>query len=155
MSRTALRSGIAVVVLATAFGISVAQVRDPNQKTPKSSSGAAFRAKSILGSTVQLQGNMKAGTVEDIVIDEEGVIDYFIVSDGGKLVTVPWEAAKFNFEQRTAVINITQEQYRQIPTYTAERYPDFYTPTYRTQVYKYYNLTPAQERRFERRIIRK
>ena len=84
-----------------------------------------------------------------------GVIDYFIVSDGSKMVTVPWEAAKFNFEKRTAVINITQEQYRQIPTFTSERYPEFYTPTYRTEVYKLYGLTPGQERRFERRINRK
>jgi len=155
MSKTVLRAGIAIVVVGTILSISLAQVREPIQKTPKSDSGAALRAKSILGSKVHLQGNATAGTVEDIVFDEEGVIDYFIVSDGTKMVTVPWEAAKFNFEKRTAVINITQEQYQQIPTYTTERYPDFYTPAYRTQVYKYYGLTPGQERRFERRLFKK
>lgn len=155
MLRNTLRTGIAFALLATSMGIVIAQVREPVQKAPKSDSHASLRAKSIIGSKVHLQGNSQAGTIEDIVFDDEGVIDYFIVSDGSKMVTVPWEAAKFNFEKRTAVINITEEQYRQIPTYTTERYPDFYTPTYRTQVYKYYGLTPGQERRFERRINRK
>ena len=91
----------------------------------------------------------------DIVFDDEGVIDYFIVSQNGKLVTVPWEAAKFNFEKRTAVINITPEQYQKIPTYTVQTYPQFYTPTYQNQIYGYYNLTPGQARRFERRINRR
>lgn len=97
-------------------------------------------------------GNANIGTIEDIVFDDEGVIDYFIVSDGGKPVTVPWEAAKFNFEQKTAVINITQEQYKQIPTYTPQQYPDFYTPTYQTEIYRFYNLKPGEVRRFDRRI---
>src|SRR5688572_27436814 len=104
--------------------------------------GKALRAKSIIGAKVDVQGGTGVGTVEDIVLNDEGVVEYFIVSEGGKLVTVPWDAAKFNFEKRMATINITEEQYRKIPTYTTERYPDYYTPTYRTQVYKYYNLTP-------------
>ena len=149
MMRTALRTGAALGILALAMGITLAQVEQ------KKSSTTALRAKSILGAKVQLQGDATGGTIEDIVFDEEGVIDYFIVSNGGKYVTVPWEAAKFNFEKRTAVINISEEQYRKIPTYTIEKYPEFYTPAYRTQVYRFYGLTPGQERRFERRMLRK
>lgn len=156
MLRTALRTGIAVSILAASIGIVFAQVRDqPPQKEPPSKGSSALRAKSIIGAKVHLKGNAVAGTVEDIVFDDEGVIDYFIVSEGGKMVTVPWEAAKFNFEKRTAVIDLTPEQYQKIPTYTVEQYPQFYTPTYRTEVYRWYNLTPAQERRFERRLRRK
>src|SRR5436309_93401 len=87
------------------------------QRDPKAVSQSALRAKSIIGAQVHLQGNTAVGTIEDIVFDDEGVIDYFIVSENGKMVTVPWEAAKFNFEKRTATINITQEQFRSIPTY--------------------------------------
>jgi sporulation protein YlmC with PRC-barrel domain len=113
------------------------------------------RAKSILGAQVSLQGGTGIGTIEDIVLNTDGVIDYLIVSEGGKLITVPWEAAKFNHEKRTAVINITQDQFRQIPTYTVNSYPDFYTPTYRVQVYRHYGLTPGRERRLERREERR
>jgi len=156
MLRNAMRPGIALalVALATLSVVYGQQVTQEN-KGVKSSPQTALRAKNILGSQVHLQGNATAGTIEDIVFDDEGVIDYLIVSQNGKMVTVPWEAAKFNFEKRTAVINITQEQYQKIPTYTTQTYPQYYTPQYQTEIYGYYNLKPGQARRFERRINRR
>src|SRR5690242_21401024 len=106
------------------------------QNRDTTTTGKALRAKSIIGAKVDVQGGSGVGTVDDFVLNEDGVVQYFIVSDNGKLVTVPWEAAKFNFERRTATINITEQQYRKIPTYTAERYPDYYAPTYQTEVYR-------------------
>jgi len=111
----------------------------------------AVRAKQVLGTRVNIRGGTAVGTVDDIVLSDEGVVEYLIVAHEGKMVTVPWEAAKFDYEKRAATVNITQEQYRTIPTYTTERYPNFYTPTYRTEVYRYYGLTPGQGRRLERR----
>ena len=76
--------------------------------------------KSILGAKVSLRGGTSAGTVEDIVLSNEGVVDYLVVSSGGKYVTVPWDAAKFDHGKRIATIDLTQEQYQKIPTYTAK-----------------------------------
>jgi len=155
MLRKALRPGIALAFIglaALSVGYGQEKIGGGGVKSPPQS---ALRAKNILGSQVQLKGNASAGTIEDIVFDDEGVIDYFIVSQNGKLVTVPWQAAKFNFEKRTAVIDITPEQYQKIPTYTVQSYPQFYTPTYQTEIYGYYNLKPGQARRFERRINRR
>jgi hypothetical protein len=81
------------------------------------------------------------------VLPTAGQVEYLIVANEGKLVTVPWEAAKFNFEKQTAAINITQEQYKVIPTYTAREYPVYFEPTYRTRAYKWYGLTPRPFRR--------
>src|SRR5262245_48230678 len=117
--------------------------------------GGTVRAKSILGAKVHVKGDTSVGTVEDIVLSTEGVVDYLIVSQDGKLTTVPWDVAKFDYEKRTAVISIPIETYRKIPTYTTERYPNFYAPTYREQVYKYYGVTPGAIRRLERRIDRR
>jgi hypothetical protein len=111
----------------------------------------AYRAKQILGSKVLLQGNTTAGTVDDIVFSDAGDIEYLIVVDNGQYRTVPWSAAKYNMDQRTAVVNITTDQYKVVPVFTAQTYPNFYAPEYRTQVYKYYGLTPGQLRRIERR----
>jgi sporulation protein YlmC with PRC-barrel domain len=115
---------------------------------------AAVRAKSLLGAKVNLQGGAAVGTIDDIVFTNEGVVDYLIVATGGKYVTVPWEAAKLNFEKRMAVIDLPAEQFQKIPTYTVEQYPNFYAPTYRADLYRYYNLKPGQERRLERRLER-
>jgi hypothetical protein len=111
---------------------------------------AGFRAKQVLGSKVTIQGNASIGTVDDIVIDADGQVEYLVVLNEGKLVTVPWDAAKFDFERRAATLTITQDQYRAIPTYTVERYPDFYAPAYRTEIYKAYGLTPRQQRKLNR-----
>jgi sporulation protein YlmC with PRC-barrel domain len=149
MLRQALRTAFAFALLTASASLALAQVQ---VQTGQPAAGShAMRAKTILGATVSLQGGTGVGAVHDIVFNDDGVIEYLVVSENGKLVTVPWEAAKFNYAQRTAVINITPEQFRQIPTYTVDHYPDFYTPAYRTQVYRHYGLTPGRERREERR----
>jgi sporulation protein YlmC with PRC-barrel domain len=140
MLRTALRTASALV-LVTALTIPALAAAPPG----------AIRAKSLLGSTINLQGGTKVGTVQDIVLSQDGTVDYLIVGEGGKLVTVPWQAAKFNYEKRTATVNLTPDQFKQIPTYTPSNYPQFYSPAYQTQIYRYYNLPPGRARRLERR----
>ncbi len=110
-----------------------------------------LRAKDILGAKVSIRGDTSVGTVDDIVFDRDGYVEYLLVNKNGKYVVVPWEAAKFNPAQRVATVNITQEQFRQVPTYTQGQWPNFYDQSYRTQVYGYYGLKPGQERRIERR----
>jgi hypothetical protein len=107
----------------------------------------AHRAKQVLGTKVSITGDVNIGTVDDIVFADNGQVEYLIVNNDGKLVTVPWEAAKFNFEKQTATVNITQEQYRVIPTYTVREYPAYFEPAYRTQAYRWYGLTPRPWRR--------
>jgi hypothetical protein len=122
------------------------EVRTTERRAPET-----LRAKAILGSKVSIRGDLAIGTVDDIVFTDDGYVDYVIVLNEGKYVPVPWEAAKFNFERRTATVDITQERFREVPTYTVERVPNFYDPGYRTRIYGYYGLRPGQERRIERR----
>lgn len=126
-------------------------VADPANPAVRPAEIQSYRAKSVLGSTVHISGNTSIGTVDDIVFTDDGRIDYLIVNNDNKLVTVPWEAAKFDLEKRTATLTISPDQYKQIPTYTTREYPNYYTPNYRDQVYKFYGLTPGQIRRIERR----
>ena len=90
-------------------------------------------------------------TVDDIIFDDNGSVDYLVVLNEGKYVTVPWQAAKFDFERRTATVNITEKRFRQVPTYTLEQVPNYGSPVYRQQIYTYYGLRPGQERRLDRR----
>jgi sporulation protein YlmC with PRC-barrel domain len=111
----------------------------------------SYRAKEILGSKINIQDNIPVGTVEDIVFTDAGEVEYLIVEKAGQFVTIPWSAAVFNLTKRTATVNITVDRYRAIPAYTATTYPQFFAPTYRAEVYKYFGLTPGQLRRMERR----
>jgi hypothetical protein len=111
----------------------------------------AYRVKSVLGTKVSIQGNLAIGTVDDIIFSDDGYIDYLVVLNQGKYVTVPWQAAKFNFEQRTATVNITQTQFQQVPTFTTQTWPNVWAPGYAERIYGYYGLRPGQDRRMDRR----
>ncbi len=139
-----MRSGAVAAFLLTA---TVASAADPVQVTSNQ-----FRAKQVLGTKIMITGNTAAvGTVDDLVFDDAGNLEYIIVDNGGKLMTVPWEAAKFDLEKKTAILSINSDQYKVIPTYTTTTYPSFYTPTYRTDTYKIYGLTPRELRVIKRR----
>lgn len=142
--------GLFVAIVATVVGSSfiLAQEEPVSPNTP----GQHYRAKQVLGAKVSLNADTSVGVVDDIVLDEAGNVDYLIVMNAEKqLITVPWDATAFNLEKRLATVRIAPEQFQKIPTYTVEQYPIFSAPTYRTQVYKYYGLTPGQERRAIRR----
>ena len=160
-NRMLRRSAYAALLLVTGVANLSAQGTQPParpaaqpgaQPTTGADASNTFRAKQVLGSKVMIAGNTGIGTVDDIVFDDAGNLEYLIVMDGTKLVTVPWEAAKFNLTEKVATVNLTADQYKVIPTYTTTTYPSFYTPAYRTEVYKMYNLTPRPLRRIERRI---
>jgi hypothetical protein len=158
-----LRIGAAAAFLLGAGLIADAQqpVRPGQAQTParvqqnddKSAPAVTYRAKQILGTKIMIQNNTAIGTVDDIVFDAAGNLEYLIVAHEGKMVTVPWDAARFELKSQTAVVNIAPEVYKTLPTYTTTTYPDFFVPTYRTTTYKYFNLTPRELRRIER-IIR-
>ena len=139
----------------------VALAQPPAAQPPTQPLGTAqmpeqtFRVRSVLGARVNLQNNTSAGVIEDLVFDQEGQIEYAIVADQGKLVTVPWQAIKWAAATQPnapmlATIAIPAEQYRVIPTYTVATYPSFFTPTYRTEVYRHYGLTPRERRALRR-----
>ncbi len=143
--------GATLAMVATLVGANLVTAQDQPAK-PTATAGQIFRAKQVLGSQVNIEGDSSVGTVDDIVLDDHGNVDYLIVINAdNKLVTVPWDAAAFNVEKRIATVRITPKVYQQIPTYTTEQYPTFSAPAYRTQIYKYYGITPGQERRAVRR----
>ncbi len=153
-----VRTGAAAAFLLSAGLIAGAQQPTPAQpvkvQPATATSTHTYRAKQILGAKIMIQNNTAIGTVDDIVFDDAGNLEYLVVAnDGGKMVAVPWEAAKFDLKSQTAVVNITPEVYKTIPTFTATTYPEFFIPTYRTTTYKMYGVTPRELRRIER-IIR-
>lgn len=146
-----LHWGHVLTVLVTMVGTNLLSQNEPSGAKPEAAP-QVFRAKQILGSKVTIDADMSVGTVDDIVLDENGYVEYLIaMTKDQKLVTVPWEAVRFNIEKRVAVVHITQQQFQQVPTYTVQQYPVFTAPAYRTQIYGYFGLKPAQERRAVRR----
>jgi len=146
--------GAAVVLVGT-----IAIAADPPRAAPPASGSAAdalprpLRAKQILGMQISIKNNTAVGTVDDIVLSDAGEVEYLIVQTSEKkLVSVPWSAAVWSADNKTGVVDITPDQWKSIPTYTTTTYPDYFTPDYRNQTYKYYGVTPGQLRRLNRRL---
>jgi hypothetical protein len=129
------------------------QVTQPVPNGGDSRQPQTHKVKSVIGTTVTIQGGLSIGTVDDIIFDDDGYIDYLVVLNEGKYVVVPWQAARFNFEQRAATVNITQQQFRQVPSFTVQSWPTL-DAAYQQRIYGYYGVTP-RERRIERRIERR
>lgn len=148
-----IRSAVAAGALLLFPALSIAQPDPPTKTTitEGTPAPARYRAKEILGATVNIAGNTKVGVVDDFVLDEAGNVEYVLVLSPEKtMITVPWSAAVFDFPRRTAVIDITQERFGQIPTYTVDKYPTFSSPAYRTQIDQYYGMTPDRRRYIKR-----
>jgi hypothetical protein len=124
-------------------------------ETRSASQQQSYKVKNVLGTKVSIQGNLAIGTVDDMIFSDDGYIDYLVVLNQSKYVLVPWQAAKFNFEQKTAAVNITQTQFQQVPTFTVQTWPNVWAPGYQERIYGYYGLRPGQDRRMERRDIRR
>jgi hypothetical protein len=169
MLSSVVRIAVPAVFLLAAVGLTEAQQLPGLPATPEPPPGTrvapgqpatgaqpapaatTYRAKQILGSKILLNDKTGVGTVDDIVFDNAGNLEYLIVANGdGKMVTVPWDAARWDVKSQTATLTITPQVFKTIPTYTTTTYPDFWAPAYRTQVYKYYGLTPRELRRIER-----
>jgi hypothetical protein len=160
MLSSVVRIAVPSAFLILATGLAEAQQPPPGRADPPAVAGqpgaqpaaaTTYRAKQILGSKILLNDKTGVGTVDDIVFDNAGNLEYLIVANGdGKMVTVPWDAARWDVKSQTATLTITPQVYKTIPTFTTTTYPDFWAPTYRTQVYKYYGLTPRELRRIER-----
>jgi hypothetical protein len=144
MLRRSFRISSALVLLAV---IAVGGDLPAQDGATQPATATHYRVKQVLGATVNIEGDTSIGKVDDIVFDDNGQIEYMIVLNKSRFVTVPWEAAKFNFEKRTAMVQIAPERFHKIPTYAVDQYPAFSTPTYRTQTYQFYGLGPGQGRR--------
>lgn len=68
----------------------------------------------IIGSSVQLQGGDAYGKIYDIVLNDSGCLEYVVVDYQDQYYVVPWTVARVNYQQRTIVLDTTQQNLRQV-----------------------------------------
>lgn len=164
------KAAFALALGVTGLTLYSADAQQPGRAAPPAAPGAQpaqpgspnvanlprpIRAKQLLGAKINIQNNTAIGTVDDIILSDSGDVEYLVVlTSDNKMVSVPWPATTWGADYKSATVNITPEQFKVVPTYNATSYPQWFTPTYRNEVYKYYGVTPGQFRRLERRINR-
>ncbi len=63
----------------------------------------------IIGSSVLLQDSVNYGKVEDIVLNEDGCIEYVVVSRQEQYALMPWSVARVDYGQRAVIFDVTPQ----------------------------------------------
>jgi hypothetical protein len=82
------------------------------------------RVSTLIGSAVELQAGGRFGQVEDIIINDEGCIDFVVVVFEQKLIAVPFSLARVDFGRRVVFFDVERELLLRAPTFTKTRFPD-------------------------------
>ena len=108
--------------------------------------------KYIIGSNVVNQHDEGIGKIEDVVLDANaGRIAYAILSFGGflgmgnKYFAIPWNAFKFDFADKKAVLNVDKKLLENAPGFDKDNWPNFADTTLGSTIYKHYGYTPYWE----------
>jgi len=92
------------------------------------------KASAILGAYVRLEEGGTVGKVQDFILSGAGAIDFLVVSNQGTYFLVPWAAATVDFDQQGVFLDISREKFRDVPTFTADTWPDLTDGRYTDKV---------------------
>src|SRR4051812_5146711 len=67
----------------------------------------------VIGSSVKLQSGDAYGKIEDIVLNDSGCLEYVVVAYEDQYYVVPWTVTKVNYQERSILLNTTQQEIRQ------------------------------------------
>lgn len=109
----------------------------------------ANRASKITGATVFSRQGEEFGKVNDLVIGQDGRVQYMILSYGGvmgvgdKLVPIPWRAVSPGTKENTFSVNVDKDKLARAPSFDPNNWPNFADPSYDERIFSYYGLSAA------------
>lgn len=102
-------------------------------------------ASTLIGDTIQNQQGEKLGKLEEIMLDlQSGRIAYAVLSFGGflgmgdKLFAIPWQKLHVDEIRRCVILNASKEQFKDMPGFDKDHWPDMTDQTWQTQITSYY-----------------
>lgn len=105
------------------------------QNTQRSSSSQEMRRLSlVIGSAVRIANGVSVGKIEDVVLNHRGCIDYVVVAYQDKYVAIPWTVATVDYGQRIVTVDITEQRFAQVPTFTRTDFSVFTQPEFTQKV---------------------
>ena len=125
--------GLALAATNVAQAQQVIQETQTTTVAPTGDVTEVRRVSQILGSTVRLQGNNNFGTVDDIVLDNNGGISYLVVSNGGRYAMLPWGAGNMNYGQRFVTYNVAPQAIQPL-YFQRNAWPNVYEQQYTTRM---------------------
>jgi PRC-barrel domain len=82
------------------------------------------RVSALIGSAVELQAGGKFGEIEDLIINDEGCIDFLVVVFEDKLIAIPFGVTRVDFGRRVVFIDVERELLLRAPSFARKQFPD-------------------------------
>jgi hypothetical protein len=112
------------------------------------------RGTTLIGSTVRLENGHTLGRVDDIVLSEDGYVEFIVVSVSGlrgmsgRLAVLPFAVGQADFGRRTVYVDWSEEDLRRAPIFfSSSRWPDFTDTTWTEDVFAYFEISDSQHGR--------
>jgi hypothetical protein len=81
------------------------------------------RVTTVIGSGVRLQEGARYGEVQDVILNENGCVEYVVVAYEDRYVVVPWTIATVTYEDRVVTLDVTEQRLSQV-TFTRDQWRD-------------------------------
>jgi hypothetical protein len=126
---------VALLAALPAYGQVRERVREDVRVRPGASTVKVRKVTDIIGNRVTVRDADALGKVVDIVISEDGCIDYLIVRYEEDFIAVPWGVVTYDVGERIIRVDtaITRARLRDV-TFREGRWPDFTSERWRTSV---------------------
>jgi hypothetical protein len=141
-----LAAGGLVACLAAGVGGAHAQ---PPREAAAGPGVRVNRVSTLLHAKVQLREG-SYGTVEDVVLNDDGCVEWLVLSAEDEYAVVPWQAARVDFAQRVVRVDVPRERIREF-RFTRDHWPDFRDARFTDRIYRVYNVEGRRGHDVERR----
>jgi sporulation protein YlmC with PRC-barrel domain len=105
-----------------------------------------IRASEFIGKDVNNQQGENIGSISDILIDQRGNAQYFIISKGGlmgmgaDLIPVPFKAKNFSFQDDAVTLTMDKQKWDEAPTFSSGEWDTIGDQGFRDKVHGYYGI---------------
>src|SRR6266436_4095310 len=149
--KTLFAFGAMLGVLSLAVAPTIAQT----QTTSTSSNTTYIETSKFIGKPVKSSQGEEIGTVKDVVLDRStGCMAYTVlsttggggggggggVSEGGKMVAVPWTVYSPTSDLTALTVTVDRERIYNAPVFDYARIEEYSQPEYISSVYSYYGV---------------
>ncbi len=127
----------------TDFGKSRAQ-KEAVPNAEKRKNVIRMRASDLMGEQVRNKKGEEYGTLGDIILHNNGTIDYVILLHGGilglgkKLVPIPWKRVLDTENEGALIIDVDDELLKNAPNFSEEEWEKFEKDEWNEEIEKYY-----------------
>ncbi len=120
-------------------GLSLAHAQQKKESRSKGEAkGEVRRISTVIGGSVQFAAGGTVGKIEDIVISDEGCIEYIVVAYHDRYVPIPWTVSTVAFDKRIVTLNIEQARFEEVPTFSRNEFALLVQVDFREKVHTFF-----------------